>query len=382
MRSKNHIPFYDLSYQTSTIKDSFYNKLSDIIDCNGFIKGKYVHKFENQFSQYLSVNNVISVNSGTDALFLSGLALGLNENDIVFIQTNTYFATVESIARLNCQIKLCEIDLESGQIDLLYLEERLIEIRSKNKAQRIVVVVVHLFGNCPDMDKLINLSKNYCFDIIEDAAQAHGSSYAGKKLGSFGLLSSFSFYPAKNLGAIGDGGAVVTDSRDLSTKVRSLADHGQVKKDLHDSIGINSRLDSIQALVLSLKIKYLDEWNQERRNLAKIYGESLQGCEQVKPLQIHEKCIPNYHLLVIRVSNREELIKFLEKESVQIRVHYPIPIIKQKGFLKYQKEQANFIETEKFCSQILSLPMYPGLTENDVIKVSSLIQKFYQKFKR
>lgn len=380
MGSRNQIPFYNLSYQTNSIKDSLCTKLSNVLDSNIFIKGDYVDEFENLFSKYLNVENVITVNSGTDALFLSALALNINEDDIVFIQSNTYFATVESFARLNCQIKPCEIDLKSGQINLTYLEEKLSEIRIVNQTQRIVVVVVHLFGNCPDMNRIIKLSKKYNFVIIEDAAQAHGSSFDGGKLGSFGLLSSFSFYPAKNLGAMGDGGAVVTDSLDLSLKVRALADHGQVKKDLHDSIGINSRLDSIQALVLTLKIKYLDEWNQKRRYLANVYKQNLKTCKQVKLLQIHEKCIPNYHLFVIRVSKREELIKYLNREGIQSRIHYPVPIIRQKGFIEYQNEQTNFIETEKFCSQILSLPMYPGLEESEAIKISSLIQSFYQDF--
>ncbi|MBT6835830.1 MAG: DegT/DnrJ/EryC1/StrS family aminotransferase [Bacteroidetes bacterium] len=378
MAIKNSILFYDLSFQTSAIKDIFHSRLSNVLDCNGFIKGNYVHKFENQFSKYLNVKNVITVNSGTDALFLAALSLKLNKNDIVFIQTNTYFATVESIARLNCQIKPCEIDLESGQISLKYLEAQLSKIRSINQTQRIIVVVVHLFGNCPDMDKLVKLSEQYNFTIIEDAAQSHGSSFDGKSLGSFGLLSSFSFYPAKNLGAMGDGGAVVTNSDNIGSKVRALADHGQVEKDLHDSIGINSRLDEIQALVLSLKIEYLNEWNQQRRHIANIYKQNLQSCAQVKLLHIHEKCIPNYHLFVIRALKRDELIRFLEDEGIQCRIHYPIPMYKQKGFIEYHSEQIDFMETEKFCSQILSLPMYPGMEERDVIKISLLIQSFYQ----
>lgn len=377
MANKNSIPFYDLSYQTKKIKNEFYSISRDVLNCNDYIQGAYVHEFEKQFANYLNISNVITVNSGTDALFLAALTLDLNANDIVFIQTNTYYATIESIARLGCQIQLCEIDIDSGQINLEYLEEKISEIRSFNPTQRIVVVVVHLFGSCTDLDILTKLSQDYNFIIIEDAAQAHGASFNGKMLGSFGLLSSFSFYPAKNLGAFGDGGAVATNSHELGEKVRALANHGQQKKDLHDFIGINSRLDTLQALVLSLKIKYLDEWNQMRKHIANIYRKNLQDCEEVRFLKVREGCIPNYHLFVVRVEKRQKLITYLEKEGVQCRVHYPNPIYTQKGFKEYQEIQSTYTSTEKFCSQIISLPMFPGLHDDDIIRISSLIKKFH-----
>jgi dTDP-4-amino-4,6-dideoxygalactose transaminase len=379
MTNRNQIPFNDLSYQTNIIKERFYDGLHDIIDSNGFIHGSFVSKFEKQFSNYLNVINTITVNSGTDALFLAALGLELNQNDKVFIQANTYFATIESFARLNCQIELCDVKADSGQLDLADLEMRISEAQSISPTQRIIVAIVHLFGNCPDMEKLTQLSQEYGFLIIEDAAQAHGSFFGEQRLGSFGLVSSFSFYPGKNLGAFGDGGAVVTNSPNLATKIRALADHGQIIKDSHDFIGINSRLDTIQALSLSLKLEYLDEWNQMRRSLANIYINNLSNCAEVNLLNIHPKCTPNYHLFVIRVSKRDELIRFLNNQGIQCRIHYPLPIHRQKGFYNYHNDHVNFIETDKFCSQIVSLPLYPGLAEDDINHITLMIHKFFRE---
>lgn len=371
------IQFYDVTIQTETIQDEFHLKTKSILKSNKYVLGDDVSKFENQFSDYLGVSDVVSVNSGSDALFLAALALDLNENDIVFIQTNTYFATIESIARLGCVIELCEIDIESGQINLKLLEDKIAKIRSNNPTQRIVVIAVHLYGSCSDLKHLSELSKLYNFIIIEDAAQAHGSTFGGKMLGTFGLLSIFSFYPSKNLGAFGDGGAVASNCSELVEKIRALANHGQYKKDKHEFLGINSRLDTFQAIVLSLKLKYLDLWNQQRKHIADLYRSEFSRIKEICLLKVQKECFSNHHLFVIRAENRKQLISYLEKNNIQSRIHYPTPVYKQKAFLKYQTIETTYPETEKFCSQILSLPMYPGLSEKDINKISLVIKKFY-----
>ena len=355
------IPFTDLSGQYHSIKEEVDNAIKEVLDSGWYILGKKVEQFENNFAQYCQAKYGIGVASGTDAIHLSLLACGIGKGDEVITVSNTATPTVLAIIYTGARPVFVDIDPESYTIDVNKIEER---ISKKTKA----ILPVHLYGQPADMDPLLELAQKYDLKVVEDACQAHGAQYNGKMVGAIGDIGCFSFYPTKNLGGYGDGGMAVTNNEELEDKLRMLRNYG-MKKQYHSLIkGFNSRLDELQAAVLDVKLKKLDEWNGNRYKNAKIYDELLVNA--VKPVE-KEYAKHVYHLYVIRRDDRDNIQHKLASAGVNALIHYPVPVHKQGAFGEFKNISLPF--TDKYSSKILSLPMHPDLKEEQIMYVSDLI---------
>jgi dTDP-4-amino-4,6-dideoxygalactose transaminase len=364
------VNFVDLKAQYQTIKPEIDAAIQDVISNTAFILGKAVADFEEQFADYCGVKHCAGINSGTSALIMAMQALGVGEGDEVITTTNTFIATAEAISYTGATPVLVDIEDNSYNMDPKKLEAA---ISGKTKA----IIPVHLYGQPADMDPIREIADKKGIVVIEDACQAHGAEYKGKRAGSLGSVGCFSFYPGKNLGAYGEGGAVTTDDEKIAQKVRMLRDHGSPKKFYHEYIGNNCRLEGIQGAVLSVKLKHLDKWNDARRRNADLYRKYLEdadiGLPQEMPYARHV-----YHIFCVRVKDREKLIDFLKGKGIFTNIHYPIPIHLQKAysFLGYKK--GDFPVTEGSMDRILSLPMFAELTEEQIKYTADCIKEFYQ----
>lgn len=347
------IPFLDLKAQYQTIKPEIDDAIARVIQSQSFILGKELEEFEKEFANYLGIQYVVGVNSGTDGLILSLMSLGIGEGDEVITQPNSFIATTTAITQVGAIPVFVDCDSDTYQIDVNKIEEK---INVKTKA----ILPVHLFGAPCEIDKIKEIARKHKLYLIEDACQAHGSAFNKKKLGTFGDLGVFSFYPGKNLGGYGDGGAVVTDSKALYEKLLSLRNYGQRKKYFSESFGLNSRLDEIQAAVLRVKLKYLDKWNSKRNIIAEKYANELKG---YKIQRVIDKGISNYYIFSIEVENRENLQKCLDENNIGTLIHYPVPIHLQKVNKWLGYKVGDFSVAEKVATKILSLPMYPEISE-------------------
>jgi dTDP-4-amino-4,6-dideoxygalactose transaminase len=366
------IKFLDLSISLNYHKNEIQNKLNKIIfNKTNFILGVEVKEFENNFANYIQTQYCVGVANGTDALEIAFQSLNLDSEDEVITQANTYVASCFGIVNNKYKMKLVDCNSDSYQMDLDLLEK---SITPKTKA----VLIVHLTGSCCNMDKLMNIINKHNLILIEDCAQSHGAYFKDKRLGTFGLLSTFSFYPGKNLGACGDGGAICTNNENYYNKILKLRNNGSIIKYHHEILGRNSRLDTIQAAILDTKLKTLDIDNQKRRSNVKIYRERLSKLpkEELILPYIEENCVPVYHLFIIKAYKRDELKKFLYENNIETGIHYPISVPELKCFesefnnVDYQ----NSIDNSK---KILSLPMYPDLKEKDIHYVCDKIIEFY-----
>jgi dTDP-4-amino-4,6-dideoxygalactose transaminase len=366
------IPFIDLKLQYKNLKPEIDKALGPVFDNARYILGPAVEEFEKNFADFLGVKHIIGVSSGTDALYLALRALDIGAGDEVIIPPNTFIATAEAISMAGAVPVFVDAEEKTFNIDIDKIEEK---ITSRTKA----IMPVHLCGQAVDMDKLFKLAKKHSLIIIEDACQAHGSEYNGKKLGTIGEAGCFSFYPGKNLGAFGEAGAVATNNDELAEKLRILRDHGQSKKYYHDLIGGNFRMAGIQGAVLNVKLKYLQEWNELRRNHAKMYESLLKSAPEIILPQEPEYSKGNYHLFIIRAQRRDELQKYLLDNGVATGIHYPVPIHLQKAYGYLGLAEGSFPVSEKIAKEILSLPMYPELTEEQIEYVCGKVKKFYQK---
>ena len=360
------IPYLDLKEQSLSIKKEIEEAINRVIFNNSnFILGEELEKFEKEFAGYCNISYARGVGNGTAALYLSLLAIDIKPGDEVITVPNTAVPTVSAISSTHAVPVFVDIDPETYTIDPNKIEEK---ITQKTKA----IIPVHLYGHPADMDPILEVAKKYNIEVIEDCAQAHGTLYKGKKVGSFGDLGCFSFYPSKNLGAFGDAGMITTNNPGLAEKVRLLRNYGcnDQEKYMHEIKGFNSRLDEIQAAILRVKLKHLDTWNEKRRKLAKFYNENLKNV--ITPIEkSYAKHV--YHLYVIRTKKRDELQKYLKENGIGTLIHYPIPIHKQKA---YSEIKDNFPISEKYANEILSLPMYPELKEEQVLEVSKKINSF------
>jgi dTDP-4-amino-4,6-dideoxygalactose transaminase len=378
------VSFVDLRAQNEEVRPEIEAAISDIINHSSFIGGSYVSAFEKQFAEYVGVKEAVAVANGTDALWLCLKAAGVKPGQAVVTVPNTFIATTEAITRVGASPLFVDIDLDTANMSIealkVFLEEECIQLDSgkiihrKTKHCIAAIMPVHLYGLPVDLAPLIKTAEAYNIPIIEDACQAHGAKYClegqWKRVGSFGLAAGFSFYPGKNLGAMGDGGAVVTNHPDLAEKIRWLRDHGSSEKYIHiTSEGWNSRLDAIQAAVLSAKLKKLDEWNQLRRKAARLYREALSGLPMTLPVD-PSYAEHVYHLYVVRVENREHLRKELVSRGVGAALHYPIPLHLQQAYNHLGLKQDSYPNAECSAATILSLPMHPALTEENVNDVA------------
>ncbi|AFH50584.1 Putative pyridoxal phosphate-dependent enzyme [Ignavibacterium album JCM 16511] len=343
----------------------FREKFEQVINSGWFILGNEVKNFENEFASYHNVKNCIGVASGLDALTLSLSASSIPENSEVIVPSNTYIATILSILHAKLKPVLVEPDIRTYNINPAKIEEK---ISASTKA----IMVVHLYGKSCDMDPIAELCKKYNLILIEDCAQSHGAKYKGKLTGTFGDFGAFSFYPTKNLGALGDAGAVITNNDIYSDRLRKLRNYGSSKKYYNELIGYNSRLDEIQAALLSIKLKYLDQINTHKRKLAKIYSDNLKD-DFIKPA-IDDNYFDVYHIYNIRHPKRDKLKEYLLKHEIMTEIHYPVPPHKQKaleGILSGEYPIA-----EEIHNTTLSLPCSFGHSYDDIYRVVEVINKF------
>jgi len=348
-----HVPFVDLKAQYDSIKEEIDSAIQEVIRQSAFIGGKYVKTFEQNFAEYLGVNYCIGVGNGTDALSIALISLGVKEGNEVITAANSFIATSEAITRVAAKAVFVDCRKDAYLINAQKIEEAITE---NTKA----IIPVHLYGQPADMKEILRIAAKYNLHVIEDAAQAHGAQYKGKKVGTFGDCACFSFYPGKNLGAYGDAGAVVTNNDKLARKVRMYANHGRVEKYNHEFEGINSRLDGLQAAILDVKLNYLDMWNEQRRTIAGIYNEQLRDSVVIPVVLPEMKHV--YHLYVIRVQERDKVRELLAEREIATGIHYPIPLpfLKAYSYLGYTPE--DFPVAHSLKDELLSLPMHGNMT--------------------
>ena len=364
------VPFVDLSAQYESIKSEVLPKVTDIISRGDFILGEDLKSFESEFASYTGVKYGIGVASGTDALYLALLACGIGKGDEVITSANTFIATVIAITQSGAKPVLADVDKKTYNID----PGQIAKLITKNTK---AIIPVHLCGQPAAMEKVKEIADKHKLIVIEDSAQAHGAYFDNKKkVGSYGDLACFSFYPAKNLGAYGDGGIVVTNNPDLAEKVRLIRNYGQKIKNQHSTFGFNSRLDNLHAAILRIKLKYLDKWNNQRRNNGKIYQE-LFGNNPPVTLPNPEKNDHIYHLYVVLANERDSLADFLKSRGVASGMHYPIPIHLQECYKSLGYKKGDFPVTENYASSTLSLPMYPELTREQIKWAVDSVKEFY-----
>jgi len=351
------ISFVGLKMEYAEIGEEIHNAIQRTLENQWFILGEELEKFEKEFSNYIGAKYGVGVNSGSDALYLAIKTLGIGEGDEVITVSHTFISTVDAIVRNGAKPVFVDIDPETYTIDVTQIEKKITE---RTKA----IIPVHLYGHPADMDPITEIANDYDIKIIEDACQAHGAEYKGKKVGSIGDVGCFSFYPVKNLGAYGDGGMIVTNNEELADKLRMLRNYGSPKKYYNDFVGVNSRLDEIQAAILRVKLKYLDNWNEKRKKIAKLYNELLENSDIIIPVE--KKWAEHvYHLYVIRHKERDKLQQHLLKNGIQTQIYYPIPVHKQKAYLDLGYSTSLPI-TEKICNEILSLPIHPWIRKEEV----------------
>lgn len=341
--------------------------IEEVIDSGEFCLGHFVEDFERDFSGYCGTREAIGVGSGTDALWLSMMALGVGPGDEVITVPMTFFATVEAISMTGAKPVFVDVDELTYTMNPDLLERA---ITSKTKA----IIPVHLFGHPADMDPILEIAGRFGIHVIEDASQAHGTRYKGRKVGSLGVVGCFSFYPAKNLGAIGEGGAVTTDNSSIAEKIRRFRNHGQTSKNKHSSVGWNSRLDGIQAAVLALKLKRLDLNNSLRRNVAKRYFDALKSVGGLRlPIEA-EFAFHSYHIFAIQVEDRAHVMNALDTGEIGHSVHYPIPVHLQTAYLSLGYRAGDFPVSEQCAGRFLSIPVYPELRSEEVAAVIDTVR--------
>ena len=373
------VPFLDLKSQYLSIKEEIDTAIQQVLESTAFAGGPFVAQFEKQFAEFCGCKHAIGVGSGTDALWLSLLALGIGEGDEVITVPNTFIATAEAVSFCGAKPAFVDIDEQTYNMDPNKLEEYLkfrnlqSTIRSRPKA----VIPVHLFGQPCDMDPIMEIARRYDLSVIEDACQAHGAKYKGRNAGTISDVGCFSFYPGKNLGAYGEAGAIVTNDDALAEKVRMLRDHGQAKKYYHNWIGWNARMDGIQGAVLGVKLKHLPSWNEARRNHARRYNDSLAEANSIQLPKEAEFARHIYHVYAIRAPRRDALISYLGERGISSGIHYPVPLHLQRAYTSLGLDNGGYPAAEKCCEEFVSLPMYPELTEEQIMYVSEEIKRFH-----
>lgn len=357
--------FLDLKKINLEYKKEFHEALDQVLDSGYYLRGQATEKFEEEFARYCGAKYCVAVGNGLDALTLVLKAWGVGPGDEVIVPSNTFIATWLAVTNVGATIVPVDPNWDTYNIEASAVEEK---ITKKTK----VIIPVHLYGQPVELDPIIDLAKKHDLKILEDGAQAHGGTYKNKKIGSHGNPVAFSFYPGKNLGGLGDSGAVITDDFHLADKVRAIANYGSKEKYIHEYLGVNSRMDELQAMFLSLKLKNIDRDNQIRKNIAKVYLKNISSQNIVLPQNINDSDSV-WHLFVIRNKSRDQLKSYAYKNGVECLVHYPIPAFDQVAY-KYTLPSEGL--ANKMANQILSLPIGPHLDENNAVKISSIINSF------
>jgi dTDP-4-amino-4,6-dideoxygalactose transaminase len=362
-----HVPFLDLTVHHAPLRKEFDRAVTDVIESGAFAGGPFVEKFENEFASYCGCECAIGLGSGTDALWLCLLAHEIGLGDEVVTVPNTFMATAEAITFTGARPVFVDVDERTYTMDPTALEAA---ITPRTKA----IIPVHLFGQPADMEPILAVARKHRLVVIEDAAQAHGATYKGRTVGTMGDAGCFSFYPGKNLGAFGEAGAVVTNNIALRDKIRTLRDHGQVRKYHHSVIGWNCRMDGIQAAVLQVKLGHLDKGNSLRREHAQRYNAAFDGIDEViTPRQV-DYAQHVYHVYAVRVPDRDEVMSILRERGVQTAIHYPVPIHLQPAYEMLGYQMGDFPVSEQIAHEFLSLPMFPELTSAQIDFVTDALK--------
>lgn len=364
------IPLVDLKSQYQSIKTELDAAIMGVLSRCDFVGGAAVKSFEEAFAAYCDASYCVGVANGTDALTIALKALNIGAGDEVITAANSFIATSEAITAAGAGVVFVDICPSTYNIDISKIEEK---ITPRTKA----IIPVHLYGQPADMDPILEIASRHNLFVIEDASQAHGALYKGKKVGSLGHMACFSFYPGKNLGAYGDAGGIVTNNKELADSARMIANHGRTDKYNHAVEGQNSRLDTIQAAVLETKLKHLDEWTAQRRRAAATYNALLSDFDLITPVEL-EGTQPVYHLYVVRVDNglRAELQASLAGKGIATGIHYPIALPNLKAYEYLNHREADFPEATRASREVLSLPMYPELTESQIRYVVDSLKEF------
>lgn len=362
------ILFNDFKKKYAYLKKEIDPAIQRVLKSGWYILGPEVENFEKRFASYLGAKYCVGVGNGLEALQIALMALGIKAGDEVITTSNSAVATALAIKAVGAKPVFVDID-EYFCLDANKIEQA---ITSRTKA----ILPVHIYGQATDIEKIKNIARKHHLYLVEDAAQAHGAEYKGKKLGTFGDLGCFSFYPTKNLGAFGDGGAIVTNDKALYEKCKMIRNYGQKDRYEHEVYGINSRLDELQAAILSEELKYLDEFNEKRNRLARIYFKLLRNVEAIKLPKIRKNANHVFYLFVIEAEKRDKLMDFLKKNDIPTIIHFPIPIHKQKCFAEFNNIKLPILENK--VNKILSLPIHPFLEEKDVHYIANKIIEFYE----
>jgi UDP-2-acetamido-2-deoxy-ribo-hexuluronate aminotransferase len=373
------IQMVDLKAQYDKIGGEIDEAIRSVLRSSAFIKGPDVKLFEEELQKYLGVKNVVSCANGTDALQIAMMALGLKQGDEVITTNFTFIATVEVVALLGLKPVLVEPEEGSFNISPEAIKKA---ITSKTRA----IVPVHLFGQCADMAEIMKIAKENNLHVIEDAAQATGAEFMSqdgsiKKAGTIGHIGTTSFFPSKNLGCYGDGGAIFTNDDKLATKIRSISNHGMKTRYYHDDIGVNSRLDTIQAAILNVKLKKLNEYNLARKKAADFYDQAFSGCTEIKVPEREKFSTHIFHQYTIRIFNgkRNELKDWLDSKKIPSMIYYPVPLHMQGAYSYLGYKKGDFPVTEKLCNEVISLPMHPELEQEQMDHITTNVLRFFEK---
>lgn len=361
------VPFLDLKRQYKSIKSEIDNAIAGILERTEFVQGKSTDEFEKQFAEYNNMKYCISCSSGTAALHLSLLSIGILPGDEVILPVNTFIATAEAVSHCGATPVFVDINENDYLMDTELFEKA---ITKKTK----VVIPVHLYGQPANIQEILRIADKHSIKAVEDCAQSHGATFLGRKTGSFGLVNAFSFYPGKNLGAYGEAGAILTNDEKISLHIKKLRDHGAIKKYEHDFIGYNYRMGGLQGAILSVKLKYIDEWNNKRITIASRYRKEMADLPMQLPI-----CGDNkkhvYHLFVIQVEDRANVINYLKQNNIGIGIHYPVPLHLTKAYEYLGCKKGDFPVIESICNKIISLPMFPEITDDEIVYVCSNLRE-------
>jgi dTDP-4-amino-4,6-dideoxygalactose transaminase len=371
------VPFLDLTRQYKRIEEEILTATKKVYEKGSFILGGEVSAFEKEFAHYCGVRYGVGVSSGTAALYLALKAAGIGEGDEVVTVANSFIATALAISFAGAKPVFVDIDPDTHTMDPNDLEHFLRRRETGGGRRKIKAILpVHLYGHPAEMDAITQIANLFDLMVIEDACQAHGAELGGKRVGSFGALGCFSFYPTKNLGAYGDGGILVTNNKKIYEKLRLLRYYGERGKNRYVLKGGNSRLDEVQAAILRVKLKYLDQWNEERRRRARAYMTMLQPSPVICPVEM-QKARHVYHLFVIRTKKRNSLQTFLKGKGIETLIHYPIPIHLQKAYRELGYQRGDLPLTEKSSREVLSIPFFPELREEELGEVARQMNNFF-----
>ena len=360
------ISFGRLDLMHNEIRSEIDYAIKRVLDNSYYIDGPFLKQFEQEWAEYCGTKYCVGVGNGLEGIKLSLLALGIKENEEVIIPSHTFIATALAVSNCGAKPVFVEVNEDDCLINPDKIEEK---ITNKTKA----IIVVHLYGQCCEMDKIMDIAKRHNLKVVEDAAQAHGATYKGRKAGSLGDIAEFSFYPGKNLGCLGDGGCITTNDKELADKVRELRNYGSNQKYIHNEKGFNSRLDELQASILSVKLPYLDKWNKDRRRIASRFNNEIKN-EKIK---LPVENVDNYHVYhqyVVQVDDRENFQEYLKKYDIPTMVHYPRAIHKQKAYEEFNKLDLPI--AEELASKVVSLPMYYGLSDEEINYIIDIINKY------